>query len=107
MTAYCLAGGRLRQAGAADALQEGMQFYHLTVDGRITAPPAAPELAPGEGLLACTQGFYVEPVEMQVDFLKTADAASWLERLAVRHIDRVRCLDEELRVLAQIGGEDA
>lgn len=53
------------------------------------------------------QGFYVEPVEMQVDFLKTADAASWLERLAVRHIDRVRCLDEELRVLAQIGGEDA
>lgn len=44
---------------------------------------------------------------MQVDFLKTADAASWLERLAVRHIDRVRCLDEELRVLAQIGGEDA
>ena len=55
MTAYCLAGGRLRQAGAADALQEGMQFYHLTADGRITAPPAAPAcLQPGQrGARSC------------------------------------------------------
>lgn len=106
MTAYCLASGQLRQACAADTAREGGQIYHLTADGRITRQDVPPALQPGEGLLVCTEGFYVEPVEMQVDFLKAEDAAAWLEKMAVRHIDRVRCLDEELWVLAQIGGEE-
>lgn len=106
MTGYCLAGGVLRQACAADAGREGVRFYHLAADGRLSAPDAPPELAPGEGLLACTEGFYVEPVEMQVDFLKADHAASWLEKLAVRHIDRVRAVDEELWVLAQLREEE-
>lgn len=107
MTAYCLEGGVLRQACAADACREGVRIFHLAAEGRITEGKEPPELQPGEGLLACTEGFYVEPVEMQVDFLKAESAASWLERMMVRHIDRVRHVDEALWVLAQIREEEA
>lgn len=106
MAAYCLAGGRLHRADGADTPPDRVQIYHLTPAGELTRPDTAPEPAPGEGLLLCTPGFYVEPVEIQVDFLKAADAASWLERLAVRHLDRARYLDEALWVLAQIREEE-
>lgn len=106
MTAYCLAEGRLQPPDPGAAPRAGAALYHLTADGRLTRPTAAPELNPGEGLLACAGDLYVEPVEIQVEFLKAADAAAWLEGLAVRHLDRVRYLEDSLWVLAQIREEE-
>ena len=53
-----------------------------------------------------TEGFYVEPLEIQVDFLKSPDSRVWLEKMMIRHIDRVRYVDETLWALAEIREEE-
>ena len=65
-----------------------------------------PVLAQGEGLFMHNEGFYVEPLEIQVDFLKSSDAKVWMEKMAIRHIDRVRYVDEALWALAEIREEE-
>ena len=50
----------------------------------------------------CTEGFYVEPLEIQVDFLKVVDAKRWLKYMVLRHIERARYIDDRLWVLAEI-----
>jgi len=46
--------------------------------------------------------FYIEPLEVQIEFLKAANAEKWLEALVLRHVDRVRQVSEELFVIAEI-----
>ena len=46
--------------------------------------------------------FYLEPLEIQVEFAKAASAEKWLEALILRHAERVRQVAEELSVLAEI-----
>ena len=36
------------------------------------------------------------------EFLKAANVRKWLEGLVLRHVDRVRQIGEDLRVLAEI-----
>ena len=102
MAAYYLENGKIREAGGVDASREAVEIYHLNTNGEITAKESVPDLKPGEGLLMCTEGFYVESLEVQVDFLKAADAEHWLKYMALRHIERARYIDDRLWVLAEM-----
>jgi len=102
MAAYYLENGKIREADGVDASREAVEIYHLNANGEITAKGIVPDLNPGEGLLIHTEGFYVEPMEMQLDFLKAADAEQWLEYMALRHIERTRYIDDGLWVLAEM-----
>ena len=59
-------------------------------------------LSEGEGVLAYAGEFYVEPLEVQIEFLKAANGRKWLEALVLRHTDRVRQVSEALLVMAEI-----
>lgn len=50
---------------------------------------------------------YVEPLEIQLEFLKAEDSRGWLEALVLRHTERVRRVDDGLWVLAGIEGVGA
>ena len=78
MAGYCLKNGRIQEAWGEDA--------------------AGRELA----ALAYAGEFYIEPLEVQIEFLKAANAEKWLEALVLRHVDRVRQVSEELFVIAEI-----
>ena len=106
MAAYCLENGKVREACGGYASREYAGIYHMSANGEFRREEHIPVLKPGEGLLAHSEGFYVEPLEIQVDFLKASGAKRWLEYLALRHIDRVRYLDENLWVLAEIREEE-
>ena len=45
--------------------------------------------------------FYVEPLEIHIEFLKDGRAQKWIEGLVLRHADRVRQIAEDLWVLAE------
>lgn len=77
---------------------------HLSpVRGRQHAQPRVlPVLAAGEGLLAYEGAFYIEPLEVQIEFLKAPDSEQWLKALLLRHAHRVRQVSEELFVIAEI-----
>ena len=49
-----------------------------------------------------TGELYVEPLEIQIEFVKAASAEHWLEALILRHTERVRQVAEDLCVLAEI-----
>ena len=66
----------------------------------LAVPPEAPPLQAGEGILQYAGDFYVEPLEIQIEFLKADSAQKWLEALLLRHTDRVRQIEEKLWVLA-------
>lgn len=102
MAAYCLTGGQLRQARAEDAGREPASVFHLTADGSIKELHELPTLLEGEGALAYAGELYVEPLEIQIEFLKAANAESWLNALLLRHTERVRQVSPELFVLAQL-----
>lgn len=102
MAAYYLENGKIQAAYAGYASREDVEIYHLSANGEITTKEIVPNLKPGEGLLMCTEGFYVEPLEIQVDFLKAADAERWIKYMALRHIERARYIDDRLWVLAEI-----
>ena len=61
-----------------------------------------PPLEEGEGFVMYAGDFYVEPLEIQLEFLKADSARKWLEALVLRHTDRVRQVNDSLRVLAGI-----
>ena len=100
---YCLKYGRLQEAFEEDtAGQEPAAIFHITADGALREVSEIPSLKEGEGILAYTGDFYIEPLEVQIEFLKSDDAKKWLEALILRHTDRVRQIDENLWVLAEI-----
>ena len=106
MSAYCLENGKIREARADDVSRDDAKIYRVSADGKISETDTLPALARGEGLFMHTDGFYVEPLEVRVDFLKSYSAETWLEKMTVRHIDRVRCIDEALWAFAEIGEEE-
>lgn len=76
-------------------------------------PPLAPGGAPsedselsclraGEGFLMYSGDFYVMPLEIEIEFLKADSARRWLEALVLRHVERVRRVEDDLWVLAGI-----
>lgn len=99
---YCLKYGRLREALEEDtAGQEPSAIFHLAADGALQSVPEAPPLQAGEGILQYAGDFYVEPLEIQIEFLKARSARNWLEALVLRHADRVRRIEGSLWVLAE------
>jgi hypothetical protein len=102
MAAYTLVNGIIQEAHAGCVPKEGAEIFHLRSGGDLTPVTIVPDLKPGEGLLMRTDNFYVEPLEIQADYLKCTDAKHWLIYLALRHIERARYIDDRLWVLAEI-----
>lgn len=100
---YCLRYGRLAEAFEEDfADWEPAAIFHLTAEGALREASELPPLQEGEGFVMYAGDFYVEPLEIQIEFLKAANVRKWLEGLVLRHVDRVRQIGEDLRVLAEI-----
>ena len=103
MAGYCLKEGRLQELFKGDtAGLEPAVIFRLTEDGEMTEPEEIPVLEAGEGLLMYAGDFYIEPLEVQIEFLKATDAEKWLEALVLRHMDRVRQITDGLWVMAEI-----
>ena len=81
---------------------EAAVFYHLMADGRLQTETSLPVLLPGEGSLVCCGDFYIEPLEIQIEFSKADNATDWLAGLLFRHTERVRDIARELFVLTCI-----
>ena len=86
---------------------EAAVFYHLMADGRLQKETSLPVLLPGEGGLVCCGDFYIEPLEIQIEFSKADNATDWLAGLLFRHTERVRDIARELFVLTCINRPDA
>ena len=100
---YCFKNGRLREALDEDtAGLEPAAIFHLTADGTLGEVSELPSLEKGEGTVMYTGDFYVEPLEIQIEFLKAVNAQKWLEALILRHTDRVRQTEEKLWIVAEI-----
>lgn len=100
---YCLKNGRLQQAFEDSIVgQEPTAIFHLTADGMLREVREIPLLEENEGVLMYTGNFYVEPLEIQIEFLKNDSARKWLEALVLRHTDRARQIEDSLWVLAEI-----
>lgn len=100
---YCLKYGRLQQAFEEDtAGQEPAAIFHLTAEGALREVSELPPLQEGEGFVMYAGDFYVEPLEIQIEFLKADNARKWLEALVLRHTDRVRGVGDDLWVLTGI-----
>ena len=85
MAGYCLKNGRIQEAWGEDAAgRELAAVFHLTADGEMKELHEFPALSEGEGALAYAGEFYIEPLEVQIEF------------------DRVRQVSEELFVIAEI-----
>lgn len=80
-------------------------IYHLTSDGVIREETAITDLSGGEGLIAIAGILETEPLAIQIDFLKSDDGTEWLKYLLLRHIDRAKALDSELKVITLMAGE--
>ena len=67
---YCLQYGRLQQAfDDKDAAgRQPSAAFHLTADGALHQVPGIPPLKVGEGAVAYAGDFYVEPLEIQIEF---------------------------------------
>ena len=100
---YCLRHGRLAEAFEEDfADWEPAAIFHLTAEGALREVSELPPLKEGEGFVMYAGDFYVEPLEIQIEFLKADNARKWLEALLLRHTDRVRGIEDDLWVLAGI-----
>lgn len=100
---YCLKYGRIQQAVEEDtAHQKPEAIFYLTGDGTLREVQEIPILEESEGFLVYAGDFYVEPLEIQIEFLKAANVRKWLEALVLRHTDRVHQIADDLWVLAGI-----
>ena len=100
---YCLRYGRLQEAPEKEpAGQEPAAIFHLTAEGALREVSELPPLQEGEGFVMYAGDFYVEPLEIQIEFLKADNARKWLEALVLRHTDRVRRVGDDLGVLTGI-----
>lgn len=103
MSVYCLTNGVIFEASEESFLNVTPSvIYHLAADGTLKQEENMPELSQGEGLFVSGEGFYVEPLEVQVEFAKSYDAKEWLEALALRHAERLRQIDQNLWVITEI-----
>ena len=103
MTGYCLKNGMIQALQSEDTVsRELTAVFRLTRDGKMEALREIPVLADGEGVLAYAGEFYIEPLEVQIEFLKADHAKKWLEALLLRHIGRVRQISDDLFVMAVI-----
>ena len=103
MSVYCLKNRKIQKVWENDVVDREMAVViHLTVDGDMTELHEIPVLSEGEGVLAYAGEFYIEPLEIQIEFLKAVNAKKWLEALLLRHADRVRQVSEELFAMAEI-----
>ena len=112
---YCLSEGIV--APAAEVRWEELDaeaIYRLDVAGNLCpekpeeweTDPKLPALQAEEGILAYSGGFCIDPLEIQVEFLKAGNAKEWLEALVIRHFERMHRLSEEIWALAGIKEED-
>ena len=103
MSVYCLKNRKIQKVWENVVVDREMAVViHLTVDGDMTELHEIPVLSEGEGVLAYAGEFYIEPLEIQIEFLKAVNAKKWLEALLLRHADRVRQVSEELFAMAEI-----
>ena len=103
MARYCLKDRKIHEIyEEASAGFEPAAIFHLDADGGIEQFTQLPALSDGEGMLMYTGEFYVEPLEIQIEFIKAASVEHWLEALILRHTERVRQVAEDLCVLAEI-----
>lgn len=108
MAGYCLKEGRIQEAwGDDDVGRELASVFYLNAYGEMKELYEFPVLSEGEGVLAYAGEFYIEPLEVQIEFLKAADAKKWLEALILRHTERVRQISGDLFVIAEIKEVDA
>lgn len=98
----CFQAGRLLNPPEEPVGREPAACFHLAADGTLRAGSDLPPLQPGEGALRYAGDFYVEPLEIQIEFLKADSARDWLSGLLLRHTDRLRQLGDQLWVLAEI-----
>lgn len=80
------------------------QILHLEADGTVREVSQMPILEAGEGLLMYKGEFYIEPLEVEIEFIKAVNAEKWLEGLLSRHVERVREFAESLWVLTEMKG---
>ena len=81
MAGYCLKNGRIQEAWGEDAAgRELAAVFHLTADGEMKELHEFPALSEGEGALAYAGEFYIEPLEVQIEFLKAANAENGWRR---------------------------
>ena len=66
---------------------EAAVFYHLMADGQLQTETSLPVLLPGEGSLVCCGDFYIEPLEIQIEFSKANNATDWLVGLLLCFIE--------------------
>lgn len=103
MTGCCFKAGRLQDVLEEDLLScSPSVIYHLASDGSLQNVSQVPDLSPGEGLLLYDGNFYIEPLEVQIDFIKAANPEQWLTALILRHIERVRQLPDGILLLAKM-----
>ena len=103
MSIYCLAHGQVEESNWDRVKRnEHIIFYHLSAEGEIRRETEAVNLQNGEGLLACNEEVYIEPLEIQVEFLKARDAKAWLAALVLRHAERARKIDQDLFLQTEI-----
>ena len=103
MDRYCLKNSKIHEVFKEESAGfEPAAIFHLHADGGIQKVDQIPVLYGGEGLLMYTGEFYVEPLEIQIEFVKAADAEYWLRALVLRHTERVRQVADDLCVLAEI-----
>mgnify|MGYP004726200413 FL=1 len=103
MDRYCLKNSKIHEVFEEEPVGfEPEAIFHLSADGGIQKVGQIPVLYGGEGLLMYVGEFYVEPLEIQIEFVKAADAEQWLRALILRHTERVRQVAEDLCILAEI-----
>lgn len=102
MAAYCFKNGSIQEAPCSGDSQDLTAIFHLSAEGTMVESRQLPVLSEGEGFLAYGGTFYIEPLEVQIEFLKAANGKQWLEALLLRHVERVRQVSEDLFVLAEI-----
>ena len=103
MAGYCLKNGRIQEAWGEDAAgRELAAVFHLTADGEMKELHEFPALSEGEGALAYAGEFYIEPLEVQIEFLKAAQCRKMAGGAALAACRPVRQVSEELFVIAEI-----
>lgn len=103
MSIYCLVHGQVEESNWDRVKRnERIVFYHLSAEGEIRQEPEAVNIQSGEGLLACNEAVYIEPLEIQVEFLKAQNAKAWLTALILRHTERARKIGQDLFLQTEI-----
>ena len=80
------------------------RIFHLEAEGLVRQVSEVPILGADEGLLLVKGELKVEPLEVQIEFIKASSAEKWLEGLLLRHAERTREFADSLWVLAEIKG---